>query len=319
MFPLRTSVELFRDPVSPEARLRAKQGAVLYERLVFETGLFDATISEGGSFHLWRPGEGVGDEEWREARTLVEEGSPMQVAFGVQPAKGVEPKAEDMQVMMEGPISRHYVAEWESVIRELEPLNPDWVETYTLPDQAVPRELKREIGELNFSCLGDRDVLPGVPSFLRQFIYKSFHHDSVIAEHQDAAFNVTSQFAPMIGDAAAEGVAGDAALEVWAPGLAKLPWERVIEFRDHPGSEDARARLRELELKARSEGPSELGDLKTRIGDEVATMLTQVIQDLRPKFGLDAVQEALETGVSTLVPLVRGGRLAQGHYELGFA
>jgi hypothetical protein len=37
-FPLRTSVELFQEPASPKAVARAKQAAILYDRLVFEGG-----------------------------------------------------------------------------------------------------------------------------------------------------------------------------------------------------------------------------------------------------------------------------------------
>ncbi len=34
--PLRTSVELFDDPTSPQATTRAKQAAVLYDEVIFE-------------------------------------------------------------------------------------------------------------------------------------------------------------------------------------------------------------------------------------------------------------------------------------------
>ena len=87
-FSLRTSVELFRDPDSPIAELRAKQGAILYERLIFERGLFDATLTPNGSQQMWRPGEDASDEELRAARVLHEEGAPMQMAMGKQPARG---------------------------------------------------------------------------------------------------------------------------------------------------------------------------------------------------------------------------------------
>jgi hypothetical protein len=40
-FPLRTSVELLKDPTSPTAATRAKQAAVLCDELIFEEGLYE--------------------------------------------------------------------------------------------------------------------------------------------------------------------------------------------------------------------------------------------------------------------------------------
>jgi hypothetical protein len=50
IFPLRTSVELFRDPMSVIAPTRAKEAAILYDELVFEAGLYEIGITEQGSF-----------------------------------------------------------------------------------------------------------------------------------------------------------------------------------------------------------------------------------------------------------------------------
>ena len=49
LFPLRTGVELFADPGMPEAGARAKQAAVLYDEVVFETGLYEVSIAETGT------------------------------------------------------------------------------------------------------------------------------------------------------------------------------------------------------------------------------------------------------------------------------
>lgn len=304
MFPLRTSVELFRDPASPAAEVRAKQGAVLYDRLIFEGGLFDATITTGGSNSWWKPGADASDAELREARQLIEEGGPMQLAVGKQPSQGVAAKPEDMHVMMQGNVTRHYVAEWESVLRSLERLKPDWVERFDLPNYAIPPEAKREIGKLNFSCLGDKQLMPEADPWTRDFTYKAFHHDAVIASRAGAAFNITSQFEPMLGRAGVNGISrGEMALEVWASNLSELPWETVLEFREHPGAEEARAKLRDLEDKARETEPQSLEGLRVQVGNEITDALTGVIEELRPRVGLEAVRQTLHTGVSILVPI----------------
>ena len=45
-FPLRSSVELFTDPTSPEPVVQAKHAAILYDEIAFEIGMFEASITE---------------------------------------------------------------------------------------------------------------------------------------------------------------------------------------------------------------------------------------------------------------------------------
>jgi hypothetical protein len=62
LFPLRTSVELFTDPKSPEAVTRAKEAAVLFDEVGFETGLYHVGISDDGSFDWWTPPDQITPE-----------------------------------------------------------------------------------------------------------------------------------------------------------------------------------------------------------------------------------------------------------------
>ncbi len=71
-FPLRTSVEFFRDPTSVAAVARAKAAAILYDELVFEAGLYDIGITAQGSFANWRPPGKVTPDEIARSRTLPE-------------------------------------------------------------------------------------------------------------------------------------------------------------------------------------------------------------------------------------------------------
>ena len=54
-FPLRSSVELFRDPASPQPVSRAKHAAILYDLVVFEQGLFEQTIGQRGASGIHLP------------------------------------------------------------------------------------------------------------------------------------------------------------------------------------------------------------------------------------------------------------------------
>lgn len=78
-FPLRTSVELFEDRQSPAAAARAKEAAILFDRLIFEAGLCDVTISEEGSWSTWLPPDYITPEHLEQSRKVIPASSPLQV------------------------------------------------------------------------------------------------------------------------------------------------------------------------------------------------------------------------------------------------
>jgi hypothetical protein len=305
-YPLRTSVELFRDPESPAAHVRAKVGAVLFDRLAFERGVYDVTVTEQGYSDLWRPADELSDEELGNARQLHEEGTSFQLLIGKQPGRGIPAPAEAMHPIISGGITRHYVAEWESVLRELSAFDPDWVDTVETLDNSLSGapELSKELGKLNFAMLGDTELMPDVEQSLRSWTYKSFNRDAVLAAAGGAMLQITSQFLPMVEPSGLEATAtGEIALELFAPDLSEVPWEAVLEFRDHPGSREARDRLREFEQAATASDPPDLAELRLRVGQEITRDYQQAFQDLKPSIAIEGVRQAAQLGVSAIVPI----------------
>jgi hypothetical protein len=78
-FPLRTSVELFRDPSSPEAVTRAKEAAVLFDEVGFETGLYTVAIADTGYFDWWTPPRDITPDLLEHTREPIEPGAAMQI------------------------------------------------------------------------------------------------------------------------------------------------------------------------------------------------------------------------------------------------
>ena len=68
--PLRSSVELFQDPTSPEPIARAKEAAILFDELVFEDGLFQASLNPESSFQHYKSSDLVTEEDRRSARVV---------------------------------------------------------------------------------------------------------------------------------------------------------------------------------------------------------------------------------------------------------
>jgi hypothetical protein len=306
-FPVRTSVELFQDPLAPAAHLRAKQGAVLFDELVFETGIYDVTMLPTGQFAQVRSADLLDDEELTKARIVQEVGTPMTLSVGVQPAKGVPASLSAMRPIMHGGITRHYVAEWESVLRALEEFEPRWAKGFQIDERALNAEpAGKEISRRDFACLGDEQLLADIDDHIvRSWTYKAFNRDTVIAEAIGATVNITARFWPMVDRTDLDHVnVGSHALECFVPNLDAVPWEHVIRFRDHAGAQEAREKLRVFEQRALDAEPGSLSEFRLRLSQELARDFQQVWQDMKPSVGLDVFRQGLTTVVSTIVPIV---------------
>jgi hypothetical protein len=149
-FPLRSSVELFKDPTSPEPVARAKHAAILYDHVVFEAGLFEQTIGKTGASGMHFPQ--ATEEQRRRARVVREVGAPFQIALGVQPARGVAAPPEAMRVVLSTEIAANYAAEWQTgVIDELQELNPGWAGSINSDQELAEHDLQPAVTELKRS------------------------------------------------------------------------------------------------------------------------------------------------------------------------
>lgn len=132
-FPLRTNIEYFASPggfLSLERRI--KQAALLSDVLMFEGGMYIATIGETGSVDLWKPD--VTDEELGEF---------------VKPTGGdyyfaIDPSGSTQRyVLQSSPVERRFRSEFHSVIRSLGSRTPEWVQmkTYAPTPEAKTRSV----------------------------------------------------------------------------------------------------------------------------------------------------------------------------------
>jgi hypothetical protein len=301
-FPLKSGVELFEDPSSPEAVTRAKEAAVLYDEMIFEGGLYDVAITPQGSTNFWTPPSQMTPERLEHSRRGRQVGEPMTLAIGTQRAVG-QP-AEEMSVFLQGKISASYVSEYYTgIIQELAKFEPPWAKKVTIGGSDNARELGQAaydaIKALNFSDFQNQDLMPDTDSFLRPFIYQSFNRDSVLAAGMEASFSVTPLFAPMVAHRGLQPeLAGSEALSILIPDLTKVPWEAVVEYREHPGSSEARDRLREFERLAQEEEPDDAYEFLRRISQEVNKAYRAAMLDLAPSFPEELAKEILLTAVS---------------------
>lgn len=224
-FPLRTSVELFVDPTSPAAVTRAKEAALLYERLIFETGLLEVTIGETGSSSFWIPSESLTPARLEASRMPVRIGAPFSLSIGVQPGPGQAP--ERMTTMISTPVKLAFRAEWQTgILDELATFEPDWVEVIETGGGEVPISdpLGQQIAEQNYRDWTDKPLLADCPTHQRDFTYKAFNRDSSMAAALGAAFSLTPLFDPMVRRRGVVPVAsGDQALSILVPNIGACP------------------------------------------------------------------------------------------------
>ena len=139
---------------------------------------------------------------------------------------------------------------------------------------------------------------------LRNWIIKAFDRDLAVASGLGAAFNVTSLFTPMLEARGGRPErAGLDALEVVVPNISALPWEASVEFREHKGSAEARAMLREFERKAASEEPEDATAYLVGLHQEVQDALFSALEQQRTQWPKKIAEEVAKNAVG-FIPVV---------------
>ncbi len=295
-FPLRSSVELFQDPTSPAPVTRAKVAAILFDAVIFEAGLYEQTIGDHMAF-------GVTVEPTPErrklARTVRNVGEDFQIGFGAQPGRGIPAKPEDMHVMSDK-LAVQYSAEWHTdVIDELEVLEPNWAGSISSDDVIAEAQLQPELNELKATL--EREVPRDDENWnRRKFTIDAMSRDTVVAAAMEATVNVTSLFEPLLS-AVPDGVQdhpGETALWFAIRGIERLTWEEICEFRAHPGSEEARARLRTAEERVVATEGEQSPEFAASVGREITADLLAALNDARPDLAKELKEDAANIGVS---------------------
>jgi hypothetical protein len=304
IFPLHTSVELFHDRRALAPAGRVKHAAVLYDEVVIEAGMLQVAISDTFSRTSWHPPDDLTPRKRAELRRPAAPGERLTIAFAAEDEVGVPSERFDFAV--EGPIAQRHTAEFHTnVLDALTALRPDWLHIVATGRGSLPDELGKRQDRLNFEDLRATDLLRELPQFERDYVRKGFNRDVLVAGEFGAALSVTPLFEPMAtrrGLMPASGT-GLTALRFAVPDLDGVPWEQIMEFREHAGADEARARLREFERIALREGPEDAASYILRVGQELNRAYLATISAFRPRVS-DEVARQLATNSLALIPLV---------------
>jgi hypothetical protein len=96
---------------------------------------------------------------------------------------------------------------------------------------------------------------------------------------------------------------GSEALDLFVPNVGALTWKRVAEWREHPGSQEARAKLREFEERAARAEPEESEGFLKQVSREVINGYGAAYRELLPSLPDELQKEMAKTFIS-VIPVV---------------
>lgn len=305
-FPLRTNVQYFD---SPETRLkleeRVKQASLLHDKLVFEGGLYEATVwkREGGGpvFDMWYPpGSFDLDILARGDETFQATGRERYLKF-------------DNHVFASGEAERQFRAQFHVLLSRIPAESLPWIEVANLQlDSALDNEIKKVARE-DEKLVGSS--MPEASRFLRDKISYNLNRDLAVASILQVPASIDQLFSPLVHEKARHSTAeGFSALEVAIPNWSTLPWDEVFELRDHPSLIEFRKKMVTVERVAREAVTQDASDsdLKYEIPQIITDEVSEELKNLRttPQEVMQDVLIDLVTspisGISTLITAIRG-------------
>jgi hypothetical protein len=300
-FPLRSSVEFFDTPTAIKAGTSAKEGAVLFDEVLFESGMVVANIGEDASFTIYRPGHELGPDDFGDTEKAAEPGGEFVIAVGNEDSPGSD--ASEMQAIIKTKAVERYAAEWHTTaIEDLEALKVDWAKFGGLSDEELGKLAQpiREVGR-HF-----KKQASALPAFHGSWAAEALAHDAVVARRIGAAMNLTSLFEPLIAPGDAGTAGGSDALGFLVPNLSNLTWEDVAQFRQHPASGEARDKLRKVEQRALDQEPADAADYMKKIGTSITDDLMAALAETKVSIGDALATEAAKAAIS-FIPIVGSG------------
>jgi hypothetical protein len=271
---------------------------VLFEQVVFESGQVITAVGDDMNLTLYRPREELTAADLEEPRSPGGLGGGLRIAIGREDGTA----ASAMRTIGETIVRGSYSAQWHSVaIDELIALKVPWVAFGPGDDQL--QSLASPIAEVGRE-FKDRPSDSALLPFQVDFIAKSLARDATVAASMGASMNVTSMFAPIVEDTAADPQAtGADALSFLVPNVEHLSWESIAEYRDRQGSVEARGLLREFETIAIEQEPGDVEDYLAKVRASIMDALVAALLETEANVPRVVGKEVASLAVS-VVPIV---------------
>jgi hypothetical protein len=280
---------LFDDPTSPQIESRIKQAAVLYDDLLFERGMYEATATTDHLIEHVHAPENVTDDQIARANRRDPRAHALRTVIEID-------HPDIPPIVSEGRITAQYAAEFEfSLVSRLTDFNDGWV---TLLDIA---DLKRNAFIADPPPPRPSPSDDGENRWVDTFAVVAFQRDLAAATFLGADFSISPLFAQAAGRLT-QTSPGDT-LTYLFPYVGQCSWEQIAEFRAHDAAQHARTLLWDWHDRAQQHGPEAAASALQR-------ELQMAALELRDRFSF--ISHATEVAVSILVPSPVGPLLGKG-------
>ncbi len=305
-FPLRTNVQYFD---SQKARLkleeRVKQASLLHDKLIFEGGLYHATVwkREGGGpvFDMWYPPDSLDFD------LLARDDE------NFQPTGGEPYLKFDNYVFASGEAERQFRAQFHGLLSRIPAEKVPWIEVANVQLESEADDNIKQLARNDEQLVGSS--IPAASRFLRDKISYNLNRDLAVASGLQMPASIDELFSPLVHEKAQrERGQGFSALEVAIPNWSGLEWNEVFELREHPSLIEFRKKMVAVERIAREAVAQKApeGDLKYEISRVITDEVSEELKNLRitpadvmRDVFIDLVTSPL-SGISTLVTAIRG-------------
>jgi hypothetical protein len=309
-FPLRSNVGYFDSPQEYLSLIgRIKQASLLYDYLVFEEGIYTATVWDSGVFDYWMPPDRVSDATLDKMRDSFKPTGD-ESALWIQPAGG-QPVA-----LFSGEVHRRFHCEFHSALRRLDAEDLPWIRTqsFELTDtgKRLANIIKNDL-EGYFNEIGTP-----INQFLKSKMVSNLSHDLAIISGMQAPASIDAMYAPILYKRSqVQPAPGFSALHVALPNVSDLDWEQILELRDQECLVQFRQKLISLEsLVTQMIDAGVIDEANYQIALHQA-MMDELLKELAsalPKLGaviggavLDLLINSIPIpGVSTAISAMRG-------------
>jgi hypothetical protein len=309
-FPLKTNVQYFAMPerfLSLEARI--KQALILYERVVFESGLYITAMGPDGAVRMYTPMSQLAHSDRKSGVDQHHEG----FSVWIQPSGANTPP----QLLYSSAIEYQFEVEFHTLFNKL--TTEFGVDGLDMVDVHISQDGEQHSVLLAESYLKAEDaVLPEGSKTVQKLIVQNLLQDLMLASALGYAFSIDPLHAPILDHiihktAGLQIAPGPLTLELLVPHCAALPWEQIVQVRNDPAIAEFRRKVFVVEKTVRDmlpEAPKEeierevnniitqelIGEVKARMAPRGSKLVGNVILQLVG--GLVSLIGFIQTGYS---------------------
>jgi signal transduction histidine kinase len=239
-FPLRSNVGYFDSPQEYLSLIgRIKQASLLYDYLVFEKGIYTATVWDRGVFDTWMPPDQVSDATLDDMRDSFK-------PTGDESALWIQPEGGEPVALFSGEVHRRFHCEFHSALRRLDAEDLPWIhmQSFELTDKG-----KRLSSIIQNDLEGYfNEIETPINQFLKSKMVSNLSHDLAIISGMQASASLDAMYAPILYKRSqVQPAPGFSALQVALPNVSDLDWEQILELREQECLVQFRQKLISLE------------------------------------------------------------------------